>query len=144
MADSSNIDNSPQIPADIEGRRPVVENSNKKMDRKTYESVSKSKNDKIEELEKQIKEGQSDTRELEGEIEALEQYLNQNTYQGRIKEFSSDAIKTSDRIRRAIKTAIDKINKHDQSLANILTSSIKTTPIGTQYTPLPGTVPWEL
>jgi len=129
--------------SEIDGSGFAAGNSSEKMDPDTYRAIMEEKDIKNVELEKNLKQGKLDNIELENEIEKIEKYLSQNTYQGRIKEFTNEDIRSSDRIRAAIKTAIDKINEHDSSLAKLLKSSIKTSPTGTRYTPIPGIAPWE-
>ena len=129
--------------SEIDGSEFAAGSSSEKMDPDTYRAIMEEKDIKSLELERNLKQGKLDNIKLENEIEKIERYLSQNTYQGRIKEFTNEDIRASDRIRAAIKTAIDKINEHDSSLAKLLKSSIKTSPTGTRYTPIPGIAPWE-
>ena len=139
------INNSPETNRPNPNDRVTAkENVNQTMTPEVHKAVLEERQTKEDQLQEKIRKNDPNTGALEKEIEQLNQYLSQNTYKRRIKNFTSDDTKISDRIRKAIGTAINKIHKHDQSLAELLTSSIKTSPIGTQYTPLPGTVPWEL
>jgi hypothetical protein len=64
--------------------------------------------------------------QLEYEIDAIINYLNNNIHKGKIKTFSttSDKIRTS--VTKRIRSAIDKIDQQDPTLARQLNNCIKT------------------